>query len=69
MSAEKCGNTLAFVLPVISTPQDFLLPVSTLSKRAERMLWRIQSKLPTFDPLSEAQVWAKARRLGLTDEE
>lgn len=73
MSAEKCGGTLTFEILqkaanlAISKGLDVPLPI--LSVKACRMLKKIQHKFPDFQPLSEADIWYKAYKMGLTEEE
>ncbi|MCX9024637.1 MAG: hypothetical protein OIN85_00910 [Candidatus Methanoperedens sp.] len=40
-----------------------------LSPRAKSMLRKIRHKFPDFDPALEAEIWLKAHRMGLTEDE
>jgi hypothetical protein len=68
MSATKCGNVYAYVLPLPKA--ESLPPIQpTFSGNASRVLRVIKSKFPDFEPNSEPEIWFKARSMGLTDEE
>jgi hypothetical protein len=71
MSATKCGNSFAIILPTPAPPKVEELPAlePALSHSATQILKRIQAKFPEFYPLSESAVWQKARSMGFTDEE
>jgi len=72
MSAENCGGVLspemieeATKVAVQSRPP---LPV-LISVKADKMLQRIKQKFPDWEPQCEAEVWIKAYKLGLMDDD
>ena len=73
MSATKCGNIYAVVLPLprveVSPPEDPCAPEAFFREPVKSMLRKIRGKFPTFQPIEEEDVWFKARSMGLVDEE
>lgn len=68
MSAEKCGNPIAYVLTppeVIDTETNGL----ALSEKGIALLRKIRQKEPNWSPDTIKGLWNKAYRLGLLDEQ
>ena len=72
MSAEKCGTAMTIEMfeeaakRITQPPERRHLIVSS---KAYRMLDKIKKTHPTWEPQAEAEIWIKARSLGLLDEE
>lgn len=67
MSAEKCGGPVGFVQVVDAEPE--VEKTDFLSGRAFRVLKKIKHKFPDFTPVNESDIWVKAYKMGLTEEE
>lgn len=72
MSAEKCGIPLTADMFEEATKK-FLEPTPKppiiVGPRAYRMLQKIRFKFPDFEPLAEAEIWFKAYKMGITEDE
>jgi hypothetical protein len=73
MSAKKCGQKFAVLIiedDADYAPSDTVcLPTLVCSRRAYSMFNRIRRKYPNFFTIHEAEIWKKARRMGLMEEE
>lgn len=73
MSAYKCGNgnPYAVVLPTPRAPKnpEILPQEDEYFGRAATFLQRIRKRFPNFIPVSEEEIFYRARSLGMTEEE
>lgn len=72
MSAERCGNNFKFVIH--PSPEALKARLEALKSveytgKAGIMLQRIRKMYPNFIPVSEEDIFYRARGLGLTEEE
>jgi hypothetical protein len=70
MSGEKCGTPFGVVVEVPSVKiVEEESPIRFTSGNAFRVLKKIRHKYPEFDPSTEAEIYVKARAMGITEEE
>lgn len=74
MSAEKCGGILTPEMIETATNKAAKtgghIPDRIISVRADRILKKIHHKAPNWDSWTiEAEIWWKARSMGITEEE
>lgn len=74
MSAEKCGEPISIEMIESATKKSMetglSIPDRIISYRAARILKKIQHKFPDWNSWRvEAEIWYKARSLGITEEE
>lgn len=71
MSAEKCGAlSLESLREIFSKMANTggSPPELIIGTRAYHFLKKIRSKIPNYEPQTEAEIWFKARSLGIIEE-
>lgn len=74
MSAEKCGGPITLEMVELAANKiaetSGKVPQRIISVRADRILRKIHHKAPGWDSWTvEAEIWWKARSMGITEEE
>lgn len=70
MSAEQCGSPVAIVLdpPRVVAPEG-CDPELYWTKQAKVLLKRVRSKYPNYNPFTIKELYGRAYKMGLLDEE
>ena len=69
MPAEKCGSMILVKRGDVSSEEKEETPTQTHNRKTQEMLDKIRTRFPNFFPMSDGEVWLRARSLGLMDEE